>query len=126
MSGALLEVDTLSLGYGKIAAVKEISLSVNEGEVVCLIGANGAGKTTTLRGLSGLLQPRGGQIRFAANAFAARVSGYHLRCAAGFAHTPSAHPSRPPFSRAGFPLPAGHECGAILTRSTRRLHAGAC
>jgi len=65
MSGALLEVKDLSLGYGKIAAVKGISLSVNEGQVVCLIGANGAGKTTTLRGLSGLLAPRDGEIRFA-------------------------------------------------------------
>jgi branched-chain amino acid transport system ATP-binding protein len=61
----LLEVTNLSLGYGKIAAVKEISLCVDEGQVVCLIGANGAGKTTTLRGLSGLLAPRGGEIHFA-------------------------------------------------------------
>jgi len=65
MSEALLDVSNLSLGYGKIAAVKEISLSVLPGQVVCLIGANGAGKTTTLRGLSGLLAPRGGHIRFA-------------------------------------------------------------
>ena len=60
----LLDVTNLSLGYGKIAAVKEISLSVLPGQVVCLIGANGAGKTTTLRGLSGLLAPRGGSIHF--------------------------------------------------------------
>ncbi len=64
MSAPLLDVTNLSLGYGKIAAVKEISLSVLPGQVVCLIGANGAGKTTTLRGLSGLLSPRGGSIRF--------------------------------------------------------------
>ena len=64
MSTPLLEVTNLSLGYGKIAAVKEISLSVLPGQVVCLIGANGAGKTTTLRGLSGLLAPRGGGIHF--------------------------------------------------------------
>jgi branched-chain amino acid transport system ATP-binding protein len=64
MSDALLQVTNLSLGYGKIAAVKEISLSVLPGQVVCLIGANGAGKTTTLRGLSGLLSPRSGSIRF--------------------------------------------------------------
>jgi branched-chain amino acid transport system ATP-binding protein len=64
MSEPLLDVSNLSLGYGKIAAVKEISLSVLPGQVVCLIGANGAGKTTTLRGLSGLLSPRGGSIVF--------------------------------------------------------------
>jgi len=64
VSTPLLDVTNLSLGYGKIAAVKEIYLSVLPGQVVCLIGANGAGKTTTLRGLSGLLSPRGGSIRF--------------------------------------------------------------
>ena len=61
----LLEVKGLELGYGKIAAVKAIDLDVAEGQVVCLIGANGAGKTTTLRGLSGLLKPKAGEIRFA-------------------------------------------------------------
>ncbi len=65
MTGPLLSVDGLSLSYGKIAAVKDISLLVEEGQVVCLIGANGAGKTTTLRGLSGLLAPQRGSIRFA-------------------------------------------------------------
>jgi branched-chain amino acid transport system ATP-binding protein len=62
---ALLEVRDLSLAYGKIVAVKDVSLKVSEGTVVCLIGANGAGKTTTLRGLSGLLTPRRGEIFFA-------------------------------------------------------------
>jgi branched-chain amino acid transport system ATP-binding protein len=65
MSGILLDIANLSLGYGKIIAVKDISLQVTEGQVVCLIGANGAGKTTTLRGLSGLIAPRQGHIRFA-------------------------------------------------------------
>jgi branched-chain amino acid transport system ATP-binding protein len=65
MTTPLLEVAGLSLAYGKIAAVKEISLKVEEGQVVCLIGANGAGKTTTLRGLSGLIAPKRGHIRFA-------------------------------------------------------------
>jgi len=61
----LLEVKGLELGYGKIAAVRAIDLDVAEGQVVCLIGANGAGKTTTLRGLSGLLKAKAGEIRFA-------------------------------------------------------------
>ena len=83
---ALLEISNLSLGYGKIAAVKEISLSVNEGQVVCLIGANGAGKTTTLRGLSGLLAPRGGEIRFAGE----KIGGAkpHRIARAGLIHVP--------------------------------------
>ena len=61
---SLLDVKNLSLAYGKIAAVKDISLAVEPGQVVCLIGANGAGKTTTLRGLSGLLKPTHGHIKF--------------------------------------------------------------
>jgi branched-chain amino acid transport system ATP-binding protein len=67
----LLSVRGLELAHGKIAAVKGIDLDVAEGQVVCLIGANGAGKTTTLRGLSGLLRPRKGEITFAGR----RISG---------------------------------------------------
>ncbi len=62
---ALLSIQGLELAYGKIAAVKGIDLEVGEGQVVCLIGANGSGKTTTLRGISGLLKPRGGRVVFA-------------------------------------------------------------
>ena len=62
---ALLSIQGLKLAYGKIAAVKGIDLEVGEGQVVCLIGANGSGKTTTLRGISGLLKPRGGRVVFA-------------------------------------------------------------
>jgi branched-chain amino acid transport system ATP-binding protein len=64
MSPVLLEVSGLELGYGRTLAVKGIDLTVRAGTVACLIGANGAGKTTTLRGLSGLLKPRGGRLRF--------------------------------------------------------------
>lgn len=61
---ALLEVNNVHTYYGKIHALKGISLTVDEGEVVCLIGGNGAGKTTTLRTISGLLNPRQGSITF--------------------------------------------------------------
>lgn len=61
---ALLEIAGLRLAYGKVVAVKEIDLAVGEGQLVCLIGANGAGKTTTLHGISGLLAPEAGAIRF--------------------------------------------------------------
>ena len=60
----MLEVRDLRVSYGKIEAVKEISFSVEEGQVVTLIGTNGAGKTTTLRTISGLLRPSGGSIHF--------------------------------------------------------------
>ena len=61
---SMLEVKDLRVAYGKIEAVKGISFSVGEGEVVCLIGTNGAGKTTTLRTISGLIRPSAGEIWF--------------------------------------------------------------
>ncbi|MCK4741174.1 MAG: ABC transporter ATP-binding protein [Anaerolineales bacterium] len=59
---AMLEVHNLHTYYGNIHALKGLTISVEEGEIVTLIGANGAGKTTTLRTISGLLQPREGSI----------------------------------------------------------------
>jgi branched-chain amino acid transport system ATP-binding protein len=61
----LLEVDGLTVLYGSALALRDVSLSVDDGEVVALIGANGAGKTTLLRTISGLKRPHGGSIRFA-------------------------------------------------------------
>ncbi len=60
---ALLEVDGIETYYGNIKALNGVSLTVDEGEVVTLIGSNGAGKTTTLRTISGILRPRRGQVR---------------------------------------------------------------
>ena len=60
----MLKVDDLSVHYGVIQAVKNVSFEVNEGEVVSLIGANGAGKTSILRTISGLVRPSGGKIEF--------------------------------------------------------------
>ena len=62
---ALLEIENLSVNYGAIQAVRGVSLSVEEGEIVTLIGANGAGKTTTLRAVSRMLRAREGSVRFA-------------------------------------------------------------
>ena len=59
----MLEVNDLHVSYGQIAALKGISLSVAEGEIVTLIGANGAGKTTLLRTISGLLKSKSGHIK---------------------------------------------------------------
>ncbi|MBD0282436.1 MAG: ABC transporter ATP-binding protein [Thermoleophilaceae bacterium] len=61
---ALLEVTDVHTFYGNIEALKGVSLSVNEGEIVTLIGSNGAGKSTTLRSISGLTPPREGSIKF--------------------------------------------------------------
>ena len=60
----LLRIEDLKVNYGGIEAVKGISLSVEEGQIVTLIGANGAGKSTTLRTVSGLIRPRSGKIEF--------------------------------------------------------------
>ena len=61
---ALLEIENLHTYYGHVQALKGISLTVDEGEIVTLIGANGAGKSTTLRTISGLLRPREGRVVF--------------------------------------------------------------
>src|SRR3982751_939867 len=60
----MLTLDNVSVNYGAIEALTGISLHVEKGEVVTLIGANGAGKTTTLRTITGLLEPRAGKITF--------------------------------------------------------------
>src|SRR5271166_6824231 len=61
---ALLEIDDIHVFYDNIEALKGVSIKVERGQIVTLVGANGAGKTTTLRAVSGLLHPRSGDIRF--------------------------------------------------------------
>ncbi len=83
---AMLEVRDLQVAYGKIEAVKQISFSVDEGQVVTLIGTNGAGKTTTLRTISGLLRPSGGSIHFQGKPID-RVAAHDI-VTLGVAHSP--------------------------------------
>jgi len=71
---ALLSIKDLDVHYGGIHALKGVSLEVNAGEVVTLIGANGAGKTTTLRAISGLVPPSGGTVKFAGEQIAQAAS----------------------------------------------------
>ncbi len=66
----MLDIKDIDVYYGAIHAIKGISLHVNEGEIVTLIGANGAGKSTTLRTISGLLAPKNGDIEFAGESIA--------------------------------------------------------
>ncbi|MFP5220914.1 MAG: ABC transporter ATP-binding protein [Acidobacteriota bacterium] len=61
---ALLSVEKINVAYGDVQIIHDLSLTVNEGEVVSIIGGNGAGKSTLLKTLSGLLQPKSGTIRF--------------------------------------------------------------
>ena len=83
---AMLEVKELKVAYGKILAVKQISFSVEEGQVVTLIGTNGAGKTTTLRTISGLIRPRSGEILFQGKRIDAVPA--HEIVMLGLAHSP--------------------------------------
>jgi branched-chain amino acid transport system ATP-binding protein len=86
MSTPLLEIRDLTVRYGGIRALHEITLSVPKGSIVTLIGANGAGKSTTLRAISGLVPPASGSIRFDGE----EISGWpsHRIVAAGLAHVP--------------------------------------
>ena len=64
MSTPLLVVESIELAYGDVPAVRDVSFTVDEGEIVTLVGSNGAGKSTTLRGVAGLMRPRRGRILF--------------------------------------------------------------
>jgi len=60
----LLEINDITVHYAKVAAVRNISINVEDGEIIALIGSNGAGKTTTLRAISGLIHPTTGEIHY--------------------------------------------------------------
>ena len=83
---ALLEVDSIETYYGNIRALKGVSLTVNKGEIVTLIGSNGAGKTTTLRTISGMLRPRRGQVRLEGKRIDTLPADQMVRL--GLAHSP--------------------------------------
>jgi branched-chain amino acid transport system ATP-binding protein len=82
----LLEVDSIEVRYGAIAALKGISFSVNEGEIVAMLGANGAGKTTTQKTVSGMMRPVAGSITLAGR----RIDGIpaHDLIKLGVCHAP--------------------------------------
>jgi len=82
----MLTLDNVSVNYGAIEALTGISMHVELGEVVTLIGANGAGKTTTLRTITGLLQPRAGKISFEGEDISGRAT--HLLVARGISMAP--------------------------------------
>ncbi|UCE30516.1 MAG: ABC transporter ATP-binding protein [Burkholderiales bacterium] len=82
----MLEVDHLSVSYGNIVALRDVSLRVESGEVVVLIGSNGAGKSTLIKALAGLVTPARGDIRFLGNSLLKRPA--HARARAGISVVP--------------------------------------
>ncbi|MET3140726.1 UNVERIFIED_ORG: branched-chain amino acid transport system ATP-binding protein [Arthrobacter sp. UYEF10] len=82
----LLEIEGISVHYGRIRAIRNMSFTVNEGEVVSLIGANGAGKTTTMRTISGILNPTAGKITFAGEDITRMKA--HIRVVRGISQAP--------------------------------------
>jgi branched-chain amino acid transport system ATP-binding protein len=83
---AMLQVDAISAFYGKIQALKSVSLTVNPGEIVTLIGANGAGKTTTLMAISGIVRPASGKITWNGRDLSSTSAEAVVQ--AGIAHVP--------------------------------------
>ena len=86
MSIPLLELSDVHTYYGKIHALKGVSLTVNEGEIVTLIGSNGAGKSTTLRTISGLLRPKQGDVKLSGQSMTSMPP--HKIVEAGIGHVP--------------------------------------
>jgi branched-chain amino acid transport system ATP-binding protein len=82
----VLEIEGLDVRYGKVAALRGVSLRVAAGEIVALIGANGAGKTTTLRAISGLVRPFAGHITFGGQSIVGIAPDAIVR--AGIGHAP--------------------------------------
>ncbi len=111
MNEALLELRDVEVRYGAIRALRGVSLVVNQGEIVALLGANGAGKTTTLRTISGLSHPAHGEITFAGDAITRAPS--HEIVALGISQVPEGRRIFPQMS-----VMENLEMGAYLGRKT--------
>jgi branched-chain amino acid transport system ATP-binding protein len=94
--GKILEIDAIDVYYGELRALRGVSLSLQEGEIVALLGANGAGKSTTLKTISGLLKPFPGCIRFQGNEITKLTP--HQIVQKGIAHAPEGRAVVPHFS----------------------------
>jgi branched-chain amino acid transport system ATP-binding protein len=110
----LLEIDGIDVFYGSVKALHELSIQVDEGEIVTLIGANGAGKSTTLRTISGLIRPRSGHLRFAGEDLTA-LDSHHI-VARGLCHVPE---GRRIFT--GLTVQENLQMGAYLVRDPAKV-----
>ncbi len=82
----MLKIEDINVYYGNIHALKGVSLDINEGEIVTLIGANGAGKSTLLKTISGLLKPKNGNILFEGQSISGKVAQAIVK--QGLSHVP--------------------------------------
>ncbi|MFS0668985.1 ABC transporter ATP-binding protein [Peribacillus frigoritolerans] len=82
----MLKIEDINVYYGNIQALKGISLSINEGEIVTLIGANGAGKSTLLKSISGLLKPKQGKILYEGDSIGGKAAQSIVKM--GISHVP--------------------------------------
>jgi branched-chain amino acid transport system ATP-binding protein len=82
----MLKIDDINVYYGNIHALKGVSLEINEGEIVTLIGANGAGKSTLLKTISGLLKPKSGDVLFEGKSISGKVAQAIVK--QGLSHVP--------------------------------------
>ncbi len=89
----MLQIEGLSAGYGKRVILRDINLDVDQGEVVCVLGANGVGKSTLLRTLAGLITPHSGEQRFKGQSVASHSA--HRRVRDGLAFVPEGQQSFP-------------------------------
>ncbi len=110
----LLEVRDLRVAYGSLEAVKGVTVTVNHGEAVALVGGNGAGKTTTLRTISGLLRPRSGEVHF--DDVPIHSAPAHRIVERGIAHAPEGRRIFPRMT-----VLENLELGAFTRRPARRL-----
>lgn len=111
---ALLELRKVHASYGHVHALNGISLAVNRGEIVTLIGSNGAGKSTTLRAISGLLRPRSGEIVFQGGAIHGKLA--HEIASLGIGHSPEGRKIFPKLTVA-----ENLEIGAYLVRHEKLI-----
>jgi branched-chain amino acid transport system ATP-binding protein len=112
----LLELRGVDVHYGRIQALRAVSLAVGEGEIVCLIGSNGAGKTTTLRTISGLVRPTRGEVVLDGQAI--HTVGAEKIARMGVGHSPE---GRRLFSR--MTVRENLDMGAFARRDTENLRA---
>jgi branched-chain amino acid transport system ATP-binding protein len=115
----VIAVESLSAGFGKVEVLHDISLNVQPGRLVAIIGANGAGKTTLLRAISNIIQPSSGRIMFQGKSTAAVAS--HLLARMGIVHVPQGRQIVPNLSVRDNLLIGAQRIGAL---SNEELEAG--